>query len=47
MKLCPAPYRFVVPANARIGQYTNTILINISTGSLFTFKYINLPDLTY
>ena len=39
----PAPFRIVVPANAQIGQYTIPMLVNISTGSLFPSKFINLP----
>ncbi len=32
-------------SNARIGQYTNTILVNINW-FIIHFKFINLPDLT-
>ncbi len=41
----PAPFRIVVPANAQVGQYTIPILVNISTGSIFPSKFINLPKL--
>ncbi len=40
----PAPLRIVVPANAQVGQYTIPILVNISTGSIFPSKFINLPN---
>jgi hypothetical protein len=39
----PAPFRIVVPANAQVDQYTIPMLVNISTGSLFPSKFINLP----
>jgi hypothetical protein len=39
----PAPFRIVVPADAQVGRYTIPILVNISTGSIFPSKFINLP----
>ena len=40
----PAPFRIVVPTGAQVGQYTIPILVNISTGSIFPSKFINLPN---
>jgi hypothetical protein len=40
----PAPFRIVVPADAQVGQYTIPMLVNISTGSVFPSKFINLPN---
>jgi len=39
----PAPFRIVIPADAQVGQYTIPMLVNISTGSIFPSKFINLP----
>jgi hypothetical protein len=40
----PAPFRIVVPADAQVGKYIVPILVNISTGSIFPSKFINLPN---
>ena len=40
----PAPFRIVVPVDAQVGQYTIPMLVNISTGSVFPSKFINLPN---
>ncbi|PWU78659.1 MAG: hypothetical protein DLM72_21490 [Candidatus Nitrosopolaris wilkensis] len=40
--IAPAPLRIQVPGNAQIGQYVIPILVNISTGSIFPSKFIQL-----
>ncbi len=40
----PAPFRIVVPADAQVGLYSIPMLVNISTGSIFPSKFINLPN---
>jgi hypothetical protein len=40
--IAPAPLRIQVPGNAQIGQYVIPILVNMSTGSIFPSKFIQL-----
>ncbi|MDQ6669124.1 MAG: hypothetical protein M3Y53_13005, partial [Thermoproteota archaeon] len=42
--IAPAPLRIQVPGNAQIGQYVIPILVNMSTGSMFTSKFIQLAN---
>lgn len=42
--IAPAPLRIQVPSNAQIGQYAIPILVNISAGSLFPSKIIQLSN---
>lgn len=42
--VAPVPLRVQVPSSAQIGQYSIPILVNISTGSLFPSKFIQLAN---
>lgn len=42
--IAPVPLRIQVPSSAQIGQYAIPILVNISTGSLFPSKFIQLAN---
>jgi len=42
----PVPLRLEVPSNAQIGKYTIPILLNMSTGSIFPSKFIQLGNLS-
>ena len=40
--IAPAPFAIVVPKEAQVGQYSIPVMVNISSGSLFPSKFINL-----
>jgi hypothetical protein len=42
----PVPLRLEVPSNAQIGKYTIPILLNMSTGSIFPSKFIQVGNLS-
>ncbi|HYT01867.1 MAG TPA: hypothetical protein VEL70_03075 [Candidatus Acidoferrum sp.] len=42
--IAPAPLRIQVPSNAQIGQYIIPILVNMSVGSIFSSKFIQLAN---
>jgi hypothetical protein len=42
--LAPAPFRIQVPKDAQVGQYSIPVMVNISSGSLFPSKFIELPN---
>jgi hypothetical protein len=42
--LAPAPFRIHVPEDSQVGQYSIPIMVNISSGSLFPSKFIELPN---
>lgn len=42
--IAPTPVRIEVPSNAQIGQYIIPILVNISVGSMFSSKFIQLAN---
>jgi hypothetical protein len=42
--IAPAPSRIQVPSNAQIGQYIIPILVNMSVGSIFSSKFIQLAN---
>jgi hypothetical protein len=41
----PASIRIAVPQGASVGKYTIPVLVNISTGSMFPSKVVNIGDL--
>ena len=43
--VAPLPLRLEASSNAQIGKYTIPILLNMSTGSIFPSKFIQLGDL--
>jgi hypothetical protein len=43
--VAPIPLRLEATSNAQIGKYTIPILLNMSTGSIFPSKFIQLGDL--
>jgi hypothetical protein len=40
--IAPAPFTIEVPKDAQVGQYSIPVMVNISSGSLFPSKFINL-----
>jgi hypothetical protein len=42
--IAPAPLRIEVPSNAQIGQYIIPMLVNMSVGSIFSSKFIQLAN---
>jgi hypothetical protein len=40
--IAPAPFTIEVPKEAQVGQYSIPVMVNISSGSLFPSKFINL-----
>jgi hypothetical protein len=42
--LAPAPFRIQVPEDSQVGQYSIPVMVNISSGSLFPSKFIELPN---
>jgi hypothetical protein len=42
--LAPAPFRIQIPADAQVGEYSIPVMVNISSGSLFPSKFIELPN---
>jgi hypothetical protein len=42
--VAPTQFTVEVPKDARVGQYSIPVMVNVSTGSLFPSKFIELPN---